>query len=50
MGDHDEEVTWTDDEVKEMTELEMYTNIISGDVSLNQFYNWVAVKEREAAC
>lgn len=41
---------WTDEEVLEMTELAMFTNIIAGEIELEQFYKWVANKEREAAC
>ena len=48
--DLDQFFGWSDEEVLEMTEMEMYTNVASGDVSLEQFYKWVANKEREAAC
>lgn len=40
---------WSDDQVREMTELEIYTNVMSGDVGLEQFYKWVAHQKREAA-
>ncbi len=32
---------WTDAEVREMSELEIYTNITAGEISLRQFYMWV---------